>query len=178
LNDYRDLRSTSTSPPDPVFGLPFPFFFENNLEGRTYGVELDATIHLNDWWRVRGSYSLLKEDIRIKPGRMDFNNGLNETADPEHQFGVRSSMDLPFNMELDVGVRWVDSLAVNNVGVVHTVPDYAELDARLGWRIGRDLELSIVGQSLLNEQHGEYWIVNSPEVEIERSVYAKLIWRY
>ena len=35
-NRYDDLRSTSLSAPDPVLHLPFPLFFENNLDGHTY----------------------------------------------------------------------------------------------------------------------------------------------
>jgi iron complex outermembrane receptor protein len=177
-NDYDDLRSTTTSPPDPVFGLPFPFFFENNLEGRTYGIEIDATYHVRDWWRLRGSYNLLKEDIRIRHGRTDFNNALNETTDPEQQISLRSSMDLPGKIEFDVGARWVDSLVANNVGVAAVVPSYAEIDARIGWHVSDSLELSVEGQGLLHDQHGEYWAANSPQVDIERSVYAKVQWHF
>ncbi len=35
-NRYDDLRSSSLSAPDPVLHLPFPLFFENNLDGHTY----------------------------------------------------------------------------------------------------------------------------------------------
>lgn len=178
VHDYDDLRSTTIGPPDPVFGLPFPFTYENNLEGRTYGVELSASCQVLDWWLLRGSYNLLKEDLRIKPGRTDFNNALNETADPEQQISLRSSMDLPGNVELDAGLRWVDKLPTNKVGVVAVVSDYAELDLRLAWRPRDDLELSLVGQNLLHRRHREYMRANSPDVEIERSIHGKFTWRF
>ncbi len=178
LHDYTDLRSTTIGPPDPVFGLPFPFFYENNLEGRTYGVELSASCQVFDWWLLRGSYNLLKQDLSIKPGRTDFNNALNETADPEQQVSLRSSMDLPGRIELDAGLRWVDSLRANNVGVVAVVSDYAELDLRLAWRPRDNLELSLVGQNLLHRRHREYVRSNFPDVEIERSIHGKLTWRF
>jgi iron complex outermembrane receptor protein len=177
-NDYDEIRSTTTSPPDPVFGLPFPFFFENNLKARTYGLEIGATYHVRDWWRMRGSYNLLKQDIRIKHGGTDFNNALNETADPEQQISLRSSMDLPGNIEFDVGARWVDSLVANNAGLATVVPSYAEMDARIAWLVSDAIELSVVGQGLLHDQHGEYRAANSPQIDIERSVYAKIQWRF
>jgi iron complex outermembrane receptor protein len=101
-NDYDRVRSTSTSPPTP---FPFPLFFENNLDGETHGFELNANYQVLPSWRLQGSYFLLNEHLHVKPGRADFNNALNETADPRHQVTVRSSMELPRHLELDGGVR-------------------------------------------------------------------------
>jgi iron complex outermembrane receptor protein len=161
-----------------VFGLPFPFFFENNLEGNTYGFELNATIQLLDRWRLYAAYRLLEQDISIKPGKMDFNNALNETADPEQQFSLRSLVDLPHRMELDAGLRWIDQRRVNNVGVPAVVPAYVDLDLRLGWHATDAVEISIAGQNLLNPQHAEYGVPSPTRVEIERSVYGKVVWRF
>ncbi len=178
-NDYDDIRSTSLSPPDPVFGLPFPLFYENNLEGHTYGFELSVTYQLLDWWRLHGGYDLLKADIRVKPGRLDFNNALNETADPEHQFSLRSSMNLPYDLELDARLRWVDSFRFNNNGAADTVPAYFELDVCLTWHPTENLEFSLVGQNLLHDQHLEYVIASpNPRTEIQRCVYGKVTWRF
>jgi iron complex outermembrane receptor protein len=177
-NDYDDLRSTSLSPPDPIFGLPFPLFFENDLEGETHGFELSATFQALERWRLYGGYRLLEEDIRVKPGRMDFNNALNETSDPEQQLSVRSSLDLGSNVELDAGLRWVDKRTANDAGTPRLVPDYMELDIRLAWSPSRSLELSLVGQNLLHAHHPEFGIPSPVRVEIERSVYGKAVWRY
>jgi iron complex outermembrane receptor protein len=178
LHEYDDLRSTSMGPPDPVFGLPFPFFYENNLEGRTYGVEISTSWQVTDRWMLRASYNRLEEDLRIKPGRTDFNNALNETADPRHQAALRSSVDLPGNLEFDAGLRWVDRLRVNNAGVPVRVSDYAELDVRLGWRPRPGIELSLVGRNLLHDRHREYTRSNAPDVLVQRSVHGKLAWRF
>jgi len=176
-NVYDNVRSTSVSPPPARFGLPL--FYENNLEGQTYGIELSVNYQALDWWRLHGGYNFLKEDIHVKSGHRDFNNALNETADPEHQFSIRSSMDLPKKIELDAGLRWVDSFRFNKNRVPATVPNYFELDLRLGWHPHKDLELSIVGQNLLHDHHLEYVISGSnPREEIVRSVYGKVTWRY
>jgi len=177
-NDYDDLRSTTIGAPDPIFGLPFPFFFENNLEGETYGFELSATFQAHERWRLHGAYRLLQEDIRVKPGRTDFNNTLNETADPEQQLSLRSSVDFPGTVQFDAGLRWVDTRTINDAGVAATVPDYVELDVRLGWRPTRTLELSLTGQNLLHDQHPEFGVPGPDRAEIERSVYGKIVWRF
>lgn len=178
-NVYDDVRSTSLSPPDPIFGLPFPLFYENNLEGESYGAELSVVYQLLDWWRLQGGYTLVISDLDVKAGRTDFNNALNETADPRHQFSLRSSMDLPHNLELDARLRWVDSFRFNSSGVPDSVPSYFELDVRLAWRPNENWEFSIVGQNLLSPHHLEYVIASpNPRAEIERGVYGKLTWRY
>ena len=173
-NDYNNVRSLSSSPPPAILGLPF--FFENNLEGRTYGIELSGNFQVLDWWRLHAGYNFLKEHIKVKPGRSDLNHALNETADPEHQFSIRSSMDLPQNIELDAGLRWVDSFRFNNGGAPATIPNYVELDVRLGWHPRKDFELSIVGQNLLHDHHLEYY--TNPREEIRRSAYGKVTWRF
>jgi iron complex outermembrane receptor protein len=172
-NDYDQIRSTSLTPVTIL-----PFFFENNLEGKTYGGELSANYQVLDWWRLHGGYNLLKEHIRVKPGETDFNNALNETGDPEHQYALRSSMDLPHNVQLDANLRWVDELHVNNAGVAETVPSYHELDVRIGWRPISSLELSVVGQNLLHNHHPEFGPPSPTRVEIQRSVYGKIAWRF
>jgi iron complex outermembrane receptor protein len=172
------VRSTITNSTLDAFGLPFPFFFQNNLEGRTYGFELSANYQLLDWWRLHGGYDLLEEDLRVKAGKFDINNALNETADPEQQFSIRSSMDLPKNISFDTTLRWVDELHNNNGAVVGTVPSYFELDARLAWRPVKNLELSIVGQNLLHDHHPEYGFPSPTREEISRSVYGKVSWQF
>ncbi len=172
-NEYARIRSTSL---DPV--TLFPLFFENNVKGETWGTELDVNYQISQWWRLHGGYTFLEENIRVRRGRFDFNNALNETADPNHQFSLRSSMNLQKDVELDASFRWVDKLPSNNSGTRVFVPSYPELDIRLGWRPNKELELSIVGQNLLHKSHPEFGIPGPGRAEIERGVYGKIAWRY
>lgn len=177
-NEYRDVRSTTISAPDPIFGLPFPFFFENNLEGETHGAELSASCQLFDWWQLHGAYSVLKSDLRIKPGKMDFNHALNETADPEQQFSLRSVLNLSDHWELTTALRWVDERPMNNAGVLVRVPSYSELNVRLGWQPSERVELSLVGRNLLHDHHPEFGVPGPNRTEIKRSIFGKVTWRY
>lgn len=176
-NEYDHVRSTTPGAAGfPTFG--FPLVFANDLEGETYGMELSATYQMLEWWRLRGGYNLLKEDLQVKAGRVDFSNALNETADPEHQASLRSSMDLPGNLQLDIGLRWVNTLHNNNGPNAGTVPSYFEADLRLGWQPYKQLELAVSGQNLLHSHHPEYGFPDVTRAEISRSVVGKVAWHF
>jgi iron complex outermembrane recepter protein len=176
-NDYDHVRSITPGPAAaPSFGLPL--LLANNVGGEAHGFELNVAAQVLDWWRVTGGFNLLREHLRVKPGAVDFSNALNETADPRHQFTLHSSMDLPRDVQLDTGFRWIDTRHTSNGPVPGTVPSYAELDLRLAWRLSRNLELSIAGQNLLHAHHPEYGFPTSTREEIQRSLYAKAAWRF
>jgi iron complex outermembrane recepter protein len=82
-------------------------------------------------------------------------------------------MDLPFHLELDLGMRYVDALQNRDV------PSYTAFDARLGWRPTRNWEFSIAAQSLFND-HKEFApsYIQTQTTEVESSVYAKITFRY
>jgi iron complex outermembrane recepter protein len=168
-NDYDHIRSVQPGA---------PVMIANDLEGETYGVEMDATFQACEWWRVRVGFTHLEEDIRIKPGRADLNLGRGETSDPSNQFFLHSWIDLPANFEFDAAFRFIDTLHNVSGGVIGKVPSYAELDVRLGCRVTENLEISIVGQNLLHDQHPEFGFPSASRAEIERGVYGKVTWRF
>ena len=127
---------------------------------------------------VSSECTLFGLPLRVKSGSFDLNNALNETTDPKNQYSVRSSMDLPHNVELDAGFRWVDRLPAHDVATLVYVPSYGELDVRLAWRPTDSLELSVTGQNLLRERHLEYVIASpNPREEILRGVYGRIACR-
>jgi len=167
-NEYDDIRSAELGP--PPFGLPITF--GNGLKGNTYGLELSATYHLNGWWRLRTGYMLLRKDLSLKEGSTDANNGTAESNDPNHQFLIQSSMNLPGNIEFGTVFRYVDNLPKPYVS------DYMGLDLRLAWRMHKSLELNIVGQNLLQRNHTEF-VPSAPAAkDIERSFYLKVVGRF
>ncbi|HLA72105.1 MAG TPA: TonB-dependent receptor [Steroidobacteraceae bacterium] len=168
-HDYDDIRSIEPANP-PV---PLPVVFLNGQEGKTYGAELSAEYRVTDAWRLRAGVSELRIDIRPKPGSLDNSFGLSEAADSKHHALLRSSMDLPHNLQLDATLRYVSRL--ENVTVA--VPGYSDLDLHLAWLATDQLELAVVGQNLLHDRHPE---IGVPAVrqEIERTAYARISWRY
>ena len=97
-----------------------------------------------------------------------------EEKSPEHQLSLRSMMNLPYNLQLDLWLRSVDELDAIDI------PDYTTLDARLAWRALDTLELSIVGQNLFESRHPEFVDnqFNFFNTEVERSAYVKLTWEF
>jgi iron complex outermembrane receptor protein len=181
-NVYTNLRSTTATPTSAFYPFPYPVYFQNNLEGETHGLELTTTYQVLASWRLHLGYDLLLEHIVPKPGAVDATGASNETADPQQQFQLRSSTDLPRNLAFDAALRWVDTLHINNSPtggpMVGRVPSYFELDSRLAWHATKRLELSIAGQNLLHEHHPEYGFPSKTREEIERSVFGQVSWGY
>jgi iron complex outermembrane receptor protein len=172
-NQYDDLRSLSFTPATVI-----PFFFANDLQGETHGLEVSATYQATAWWSLRAGMDVLKERLHVKPGKADINHALNETADPEQQLSVYSAFDLPHRVELDLAPRWVGKIYNNNGGALGTVPSYTDMNVRLGWHVTEQLGLAIVGQNLLHDQHPEFGAPDSLREEIRRAVYGKVTWRF
>ncbi len=171
-NDYADIRSVSITPATVV-----PFYFQNNVEGETHGVELGTDYKPADWWRLHLGYAALNEDLHVKNGQFDLSDAQNEVADPAQRIDLRSSLDLPHQVEFDTNLRWIDSRKINNGPTIGIVPSYGEMDLRLGWKPMDRLELTVVGQNLLHDQHAEYGYPGPTQPQIVRAVYAELRWR-
>jgi iron complex outermembrane receptor protein len=177
-NVYKHLLSVDN--PNPA--TPFNFLENNDFHGTTYGIEVGATFKAADWWTIRAAYTYLKMELRPDPGSTDRTTEAGAGNSPNNQVYVRSSMNLPHNLEFDLMGRYVDQLTGFNplhmAGTSDTVPPYISLDARLGWRPNEHLEISAVGQNLLDNQHPEFGGGNATRHEIPRSVYGMVTWRW
>jgi iron complex outermembrane receptor protein len=174
-NNYSNLRSAEPGTPF-LEGSPaptdivVPLVAENKMSGGTYGVELFADWKLLPKWRVTGSYSYLQMDIHKNSNSQDPTADNPNGSSPRHQWYVRSSADLPKHFDLDTTLRFVDHLPSLNL------PSYYSLDAHLGWRPVKNLELSIGGQNLLDNQHLEFLpdFVNTSPTVVKRSIFGSI----
>lgn len=164
-NDYDKLRSVELSPG----GLPF--VLGNKMRGNTYGVEMWGNYRVNDWWRLSAGYNYLKKDLELASDSSDTSSLDNAETDPRYQFSLRSSMNLPRNVELDLTLRSVGGLSSSEV------PSYTELDARLGWMITKGVSLSVSGFNLLDREHPEFGSLPTRS-EFRRSVYMEVSWQF
>ncbi|UCF90633.1 MAG: TonB-dependent receptor [Desulfobacterales bacterium] len=166
-NDYDNLRTI-----EPIG--PFTFAADNKMEGETYGVELAADWRPFDWWRLQAAYTYLQMELKLDADSGDSQSERAEDEIPHHQASLRSSLELPANLEMDLWLRYVDELPAQNVD------DYVTPDVRVGWKPIKNLEVSLVGQNLLENHHPEFRpeILDTPAAEIERSVYGKITWRF
>jgi iron complex outermembrane recepter protein len=163
-SDYDRLRSQELASSGTFV------FFANEMEGKTRGVEMWGTYQALRNWRLSGGLMLLDTDLRRKPGSRDPTGPSALGNDPNHQWLLRSSLDLTPKHEFDVMVRHVGALPNP------TVPAYTAVDARLGWHVRRDLELSLTLQNLFDPGHPEFG-VPATRSELQRAFFLKLLWR-
>lgn len=165
FNKYDDLRNLTFYDRFNENGYSVTrYLVDDEASGYTYGGEFEAKIQITDRLRVDTGYSYLQ--MVLYGGGHALNTvESQETQSPAHQFFVRPSLDLPFNIQLDTPLRYVDALKSSHV------PAYFEMDVRLAWRPIPRLELSVVGQNLFHNHHLEF--SSGPRPEIQRSVYGK-----
>jgi iron complex outermembrane receptor protein len=150
--------------------INIPLTLINDLDGETYGFELAALWRSTEWWIWHASYSYLKTQIGT------------QSPSPQHQVSLRSEMTFSNNINVDLWFRYQDNFKRLNAFSPEDfgIQNFITLDARLSWKPIKDLELSIVGQNLLESRHPEYLDEGyaTPIVEIERGVYGKLLWKF
>ncbi len=104
-NVYEDLRSFEQQTPILGFPVQVPTFIENKLDGVTYGLEASAVWQVLDQWRLQPAYTLLKMHLHTDSQSTDTTSvSLIEGESPQQQFSLRSSLDLPQNLSLDLYV--------------------------------------------------------------------------
>jgi iron complex outermembrane recepter protein len=165
-NLYRGLIAHPIIALEP--GLPPVFIapFQNAEDADTAGAELNGQWKINDKWRLQGWYSFLYMHVVGLGGAQVPGNS------PQNQAYLMSSWDLPCKFEFDLMSRYVQNLPTLDV------PSYATMDARLGWRPNDSWELSIVGQNLLQSHHLEFVGQTTILSEVNRGVYAQIIFRH
>lgn len=187
LNDYDRLRSASQGIPtcepggqllplDPACVLGSThvqtlFNLENGTSAETAGVELWVSKHLSDWWHLQAAYTFIDTlgDGSTNTLQLQF-----EEDSPRHQLSVRSSMDLPRDVYLDLWLRHVDELELQQID------DYTALDVRLAWTASPSFELAAVGRNLIAGTHQEFVseLGDLAPVAIEAEGYVELRWSF
>ncbi|HYG76714.1 MAG TPA: TonB-dependent receptor [Planctomycetota bacterium] len=178
FNDYDNIRSvepggTSLETTPAPAHLLIRNDFGNKRSGSAYGGEAVVTAQLQKWWRIQGTYSFLRVDMQ-QGSSLDPGANAAERTDPRNQVGVRSMMDLPKKVELDLWLRYVDSLSGLNV------PSYFVGDVRVGWRPVQRLDVSLVGRNLFDTQHPEFStsFIRTQPTEVQRSVFLKFTLKF
>jgi iron complex outermembrane recepter protein len=176
-NHYHDLFSEDltgptfleANPAPPHFLLPAQF--RNGLLGFTKGFEFVPEWRPTGYWRLRGSYSYLHMNLDRAPNSGDVGTAPGIVgSSPQHQVAIQSGFDLSRKLQLDLTYRYVSALPGQGVLA------YSTGDARLGWRLSPQLEVSLVGRNLFQPSHPEYGTDPGPLVGIRRSVYAQMTW--
>lgn len=161
-NQYDHLRTQEIDPTRTFLT------FGSLMEGKATGIEMWGNYQMNRAWRLSAGYTALHERLRLKPGSNDAAGPGTAGKDPEHTLQLRSHYEIDEGRELELALRKVAALENPDV------PGYWALDARFGWRLSPELELSVVGQNL-NGSHAEYGPAEG-RVELDRKLAVKLVW--
>jgi iron complex outermembrane receptor protein len=171
FNVYNDLLTN-----EPVASPPFVTTTQasNLMKGESWGVEVASTWDVFDFWRVKAAFTWFELDLFLEPGSQSPNSTLSNGNSPQFQVNVRSYLDLPSGWELDTALNYVDELPDLRV------EDYVRLDVRLGWHVSEQVELSVVGQNLLEPNHQEFnaFAGGINTALVPRSVYGKVTLRF
>jgi iron complex outermembrane receptor protein len=143
-NRYDRLRTTK---PAPVTILPVQL--ANGLRGETWGVEAWANWQVTSNWRLNAGVATLGKSFRLRPGELDLENGVSLGNDPDYNWQLGSRLELGRDIGLDLQLRGFDSRPNPRV------PDYTDLNARLGWRVAPLVELFVSGANLLHDRRPE-----------------------
>jgi iron complex outermembrane receptor protein len=172
--DYDELLSLE--PGAPVVGFPtvIPVQAGNLMKGESYGVELAPRWQVTDWCRLEAAYTFLELNLHRLPGSGDTVSEGQEGQVPEHQVRLAARLDLDRHWQVDAAVRYVGELPDFGIRA------YVAVDARLAWLPRSNIEVAVVGQSLLDDRHPEFTTsrLGTQSTEVERSVFARLTVRF
>jgi iron complex outermembrane recepter protein len=166
-NYYEDLIGLELISSD-LANNRYNLGYGNNTSGQAYGLETALDWRATTNWLLGASYtylhSLIKENRVQDPTLSAL---IARGSNPRHSFSIRSYLDVTPDIDFDLWFRYVGRLPERNID------SYTVLDARLAWRVRPDVELSLVGQNLLESGHSEF-----SSLEIERSIYGKIDWKF
>jgi iron complex outermembrane receptor protein len=160
-NDYDKLRS-GEQPPAQI---------QNRIQGDTYGVEAWASYQATDAWRLSGGLMELRKNLQEDSDVVDPDGIPNQGNDPEHQWTLRSSLNLTPRHDFDLMVRGVSGLPDP------AVPGYTAFDARLAWRPQAHVELSATVRNLFDPGHVEFGDPATAS-EVARTFFLKAVMRF
>ena len=157
---WNDLRSGQAPPNAQV---------QNMIYGHTAGTEAWGAWQVLPSWRLSGGFTTLHKDLILRAGSTDPVGPSNLGDDPNYQWSARSTLNLPHRQEFDVIVRHVAPLPVP------AVPGYTAVDARYGWHVNGNVELSLVLRNLFDPSHPEFNAAPARS-EIGRAALLQLRW--
>jgi iron complex outermembrane receptor protein len=178
--DYQHLRAADSSRiyADTTLSIPAltAELVGNNLNrGRSYGIEGSMDWLPLSWLRIQAYYAYFRLLLRHKGDTLNPFNEQAEGLSPRHQASLRSSFDISRHLECDVWMKFVDKLPMINAD------RRIDLSVRLGWMPLKNLEISMVGQNLLDGSHYEFSgtdYIPVLKTEVQRGVYGKITWKF
>jgi iron complex outermembrane receptor protein len=181
---FTDIRSAVASPPAVAFS-PIPHLEVTETTGNGVvatgkGAEASIAWQAFPAWKLEGSYT-----YNI------VNPGISASAPPGSAFGnfkepsrnkwrLQSYVNLSKTWKLDTFLYFTSPASPTYIyGPEIPVPAYTRLDIRLGYKAGRNWQLSLAGQNLLQARHLEGVAeLLSAQSYVNREIYLKSTWKF
>jgi iron complex outermembrane receptor protein len=146
-----------------------PLNLNNEQSGYTSGFEVASRWQSSAKMNWELSYNYLNQNLN------SINDDEYQSHSPHQNVSLRNNIDLSDTVEMNFWLKYTGKFDSRLYQEVVTIDAYTTLDFRLAWQLSRQMNLSLVGQNLLESQHLEYLeSAVSEAIEIERSVYIKL----
>jgi iron complex outermembrane receptor protein len=162
------VPSFEPSPPRLVLDL----LVTPGVRATTRGAELTGRWISRPGWAWSASYWYLRfTALSLDPTALQ---RLQPDSSPRNQARLSSRLDLPRGGELDLGLRYTDSIPILSIS------PHLGLDARLAWRLPSGGEIALVGRDLLAGRHFETGITEEGAApsEIGPGGYLSFAWTW
>ena len=143
---------------------------ENNIEGHTDGVEVWGSYRVTKTWKLNAGWVELRQHLHSKPGTAPVPSSALLGNDPKRWITLRSALEIGPKYEFDVTARYIGEL------YDPVVPAYTAVDARLGYLVTKEVQLSVLLQNLFDPSHPE-WGPAVTRSEYPRGIFFELQWR-
>lgn len=171
VNEYDDLvTSEDGTPYTDGINTFTPLVVDNKGSATAWGFEAAVDVAVTSRWKVRSAYTLFYILAETDADSTDTGFTSIEDSSAKNQANLRSYLDLGDSWELDVGVYYVDHVAIFDT------PSYVRADVRLGYNPEPGVEISLGVQNAFDPNHPED---NPPGVvgfgtEVQRNVYLRM----
>lgn len=173
VNNYYDLRTSEAISSSPVVIASF-----NNGSAENYGFEIFGVYEVSKGLDLRFGYSWLKQNFHKKDYSTDASLERDEGRSPEHQVNFSTLWDIDDEWRWDNHLYYIDDLSYYATSAAVTskynIDAYVRYDTNVTYRPQKNVEISLIGQNLLDSSHQEFdEVIYSQASEIPRSFFVR-----
>jgi iron complex outermembrane receptor protein len=163
-NDYSNLLADTVGTPVVIGSYVYqPLIAQNVNKAHSLGYEAVVRYNPTSSWQLVATYSYINLEFADKAHIGSFFTG----KQPKNMFNLRSTYLLPGKVEMTNSLYAVSKLSGINI------PGYMRFDTRFSYPLTDNVEISLVGQNLLDSRHKEFSpFLYQSQTEIGRSIYA------
>lgn len=175
-DDLLGIKMGAFTEDPPTF---IPLMVLNSIKKQAFGAEVSAKWQPNDNWQFTFNYSWLDAENRSRNVK---NNTTIGSDGAKHKASLQLTHQVTSRLEWSAFLRYIDKITILGPGSFdgYSVPAYTSLDLKVKYQLDPDVDISLVGQNLLEASHKEFLddITISPATEIQRGLYLNLDWRF